>query len=99
MNFPQFASIPCTANQVASLLSYLDACGWEGDDAYETDSGVQVKLLNEQDVNNFEIAMRMLNSYNSSRNVGTRIPVCDIATAACNSMCVTPVGPACPVVK
>jgi hypothetical protein len=87
MNFPQFASIPCTANQVASLLSYLDACGWEGDDALSTVSGsVQVKLLDEQDVNNFEIAMRTLNSYNSSRRAGTRIPVCDIATAACSSM-------------
>lgn len=61
MKWPRFANIQVTPSQVAPLIGYLNDCGWEGDDAYYTVKGdVQVRLIDEQDVYQFENAMHYL---------------------------------------
>lgn len=63
MTFPQFATVSAAPARVKRLLSWLDACGWEADDVRVTVSGdVQVRLIDQQDINNFEHCMRMLNN-------------------------------------
>ena len=63
MTFPQFARIPVAQAQQARLLSWLNDCGWTGDDAYVTVSGiVQVRLVDTQDMKLFEHAMKVLNN-------------------------------------
>jgi len=87
MTFPQFAHIPASPGRVPSLIAYLNACGWEGDDAYETNQqGVGVRLVDEGDVLHFELAMTTLNSFNGSYPLGAAVPVELIAEAFNNAI-------------